>query len=298
MELVLGTTIISSFNYQNRLADIQTKLHAYEQRMGVAKPIDLKISKFGRTPCAQMHKNTIKLPSWFLFKYDDIPVRFRIADASDPRIEDPQFLEEFRTWINDNLRASGLSTLCRPNDQSHLKFLIMLMRDPDLYERSKEFTMSHELAHLFHAEREGEVQIMQAIQEAVSIGGIVAGIALIIVAIALIPIAHVLVILGVSALAMTVAVGGFFGWVNRPQSQGSLSGIEEEKMADLDAAKILGTGDGGVHFFQTRILRNLALRRQGLASVREIDSQGNYLLDTGHPKLSERVEYLRNWRPN
>ncbi len=297
---ILGITTRSnshaSFNYKDRFTEIQTKLRDFENRMGVAKSVDLSIIGFPESPSAKLQKNRIQLPPWFLFKYDDIPPHLRVADVNDPRLTDQIFLNEFATWINSKITESGLTTICRPADFGRLQHIIKMFRNPELFEKSKDFTLGHELAHLAHAQKGNDAKLMNAIHDTASIGGMMAGVFLLFLAVSVVPIVHVTLTVGIAAVAVAITIGGLAVWLNKPDLPPSPSAIEEEKLADLDAAKMLGAVEGGIYFFENELIHNLAIRRSVASQERNIDALGNNLKDKDHPKLSDRVQYLRRWQ--
>ncbi len=296
----LGITTRSNlhipFNYKDRFGEIKAKLRDFENRMGVSNSVDLSIIDFKQSPCAKLQKNRIQLPPWFLFKYDDIPLHLRVTDVNDPRLTDQNFLNEFAAWMNGKITEFGLTSLCRPDDFGRLQATIKMFRNPELFEKSKDFTLGHELAHLAHSQEGQNAKLMQAIHDTASIGGMMAGVFLLFLAVSVLPIVHVTLTVGIAAVAVAITIGGLAVWLNKPELPSSPSAIEEEKLADMDAAKMLGDAEGGIYYFENDLIHNLAIRRGAASRERNIDAHGNNLKDKDHPKLSDRVQYLRSWQ--
>ena len=105
----------ASFNYEKRFSDLQGKLRDFEERIALGKKVNFAIRSFTGSAYARFDRNEIKLPSWCLFKPEDIPPCYRISDVNDPRLDDDVFLNTFGVWITDTLLRAGLKgiKLCR-----------------------------------------------------------------------------------------------------------------------------------------------------------------------------------------
>ncbi len=279
-----------------RFEELKSKIQSLESQMGIKKKVRLEFCEFNKPCQAFLNKNIVKVSTWFLFKPDDIPPKFRITTTDDPRLVDDSFLNELSDWMNGKLREMGLSSLVCPIDHGALQSRIRSMCDPNLYEKSKDFLLAHEVAHLSHAETEGQLIHSHYIQSSLSLLGIVGGVFLLSLAISIIPFVHLTITLTVIAVAVIVSVSSIFGWMNRQALPVPLSSITEEKKADLDAVKALRDANGGIHHFETTRRHYLAVRRHNIASRQVIDDNGNNLKDKEHPPLAERVAYLRQWQ--
>jgi hypothetical protein len=271
-----------------RFEEIKSKIQSLEGQMGVKKRVHLGFCEFNESPCAIFPTNIVKIPAWFLFKYDDIPQRFQIATMDDPRLTDPRFLNEFSDWMNEKLFEAGLSSVVRPIHHGVLQIVIKLMHDPDLYEKSKDFVLGHELAHLDHDQTQ--------LQASLSLLGITGGIFLFSLALAIIPFVQLTISVTVIAVAVIVSISSVLGWMNKGGLPVSLPSVEEEKKCDLDSVKALQDANGGIYWFETYRRHNLAFRRQNSASAQDIDAWGNDLNDKKHPPWTERIAYLREWQ--
>jgi hypothetical protein len=286
----------SSFNLDVRLEEIRSRVRNLKGKMKVEQRVQLALGKFNETPCAFTIAKKIQLPPWFLFKYEDIPMRFRVTSFDDPRLVDQNFLNDLAAWMNEKFHEAGLSSVVRqPADHGILQKVIALMRDRDLYDKSKDFTLAHELAHLNHAQV-AERSLSHNIQESVSVAGIIGGIFLLFLAVSITPFVHLAVTLTVAGIAMTVSIVAILAWLNKTNSPASVSDVVEEKNADMDAIEALQDASGAIHYFETYRQFNLAVRQSSPATQQDIDANGNNLLDKAHPPLTERIAYIRQWQ--
>jgi hypothetical protein len=290
----------TSSNYSNfanlRLQEIQGKIQNLESKMGIEKSTKLEIIEFKKSPCAHHTRqgDTIKLPSWFLLKYEDIPHRFRITNNDDPRLVDINFLNDFAGWINRQFQEAGITSLVRRVDYGVLQSTIKLMRDRDLFEKSKEFTLAHEMAHLNHFQGREKSFNLQNTHLVVSGAGFIGGLLLMVLAASIFPYVTIAVTLVVGGIAATVSIAAIVNMLNQSTPVLNPAAVEEEKLADMDAVEALQEAQGGVYFFETYRSHNLAIRASRQA-ISQIDELGNNLRDTAHPPLTERIAYLRQW---
>jgi hypothetical protein len=287
---------ISNFTKEIRFNEIKSKIKLFEAKMGVEKNVNLALGEFDTTPCAMLQNNMIKLPTWFLFKYEDIPARFRVVNLDDPRIADNNFLNELAGWMNARFQEAGISSVIRPADHGILQTVIKKMRDQNLYEKCKDFTLCHELSHLNHSQIQQRTYYLNGIQEIISVSGVIGGILLLFLAVAIIPFVELTVTLVVSGIATTVSILAILAWLNKAEPTSSPSAIEEEKHADLDAIEALQDASGGIYLFETHRQQNQAIRRSHPTKILYIDEHGNNLKDKNHPPLTERIAYLRQWQ--
>src|SRR5579862_5810098 len=147
---VARTNFSPPFDGPQRVKELEDKVADFKRRMSITSKTDLAFLGFG--DYAVNYKGIIKLPTWYLLKYEDIPSRFLIHDINDSRLSDEHFLQEFSDWINVQLTASGLSSVCRSSKPIDLQRLILLLRDRDLFEKNKDFSIAHELGHIAYYE--------------------------------------------------------------------------------------------------------------------------------------------------
>lgn len=282
----------SQFNYQARFGELQTKVRDYEKKLNILSPVDLSIIKFHKSACAKYGSGrSVNLPSWYLFKPEDIPPRFRITDLNDRRLVSPAFLDEFAGWMNEKIAEMGLTTVCRSVDRGTLQRVVYLLRDPALYEKAKDFVIGHEMAHLAHFQGRG----LERIYQKLSIVGVMVGIFSLILVVSIAPVVHLTITLCTAGIAIAITGGSALAWFNRAGSV-DVSAVEEEKAADLDSAKMLKDASGGIYYFQSTADRQQAVRRSNPLAHTNIDERGNNLKDIEHPPLTERVAYLRQWQ--
>ena len=278
------------FNANVRTRELLSKIQDFGQKMKIPARVRLALGQFHSSPSAALGSYTIKIPTWFLFKYEDIPLRFRITDIDDPRLTDQNYLNDLAGWMNERFREAGLSSVIREADYKTLQTVIKLVRDQNLYEKSKDFVLNHELSHLTNSQIRG--RHLSQMKEAIPIAGIIGGILLLFFAVSIIPFVHLAVTLAVAGISVTITlVGGLIYWVKAHSTQEI---IEEEKSADMDASRILQDATGGIYLFETFRHQNLATRRSD--PTVKIDANGNNLRDKEHPPLTERIAYLKAWQ--
>jgi len=288
----------SNFSHtaQMRLNEIKSKIKNLESKMGVQKSVNLSIGKFGEMACAKLGENTIQLPPWFLFNYEDIPERFRVSNVDDHRLRDPDFLNDLAGWMNEKFQQAGISSVVRRADFGILQATISLVRDRNLYEKSKDFTIAHELAHLNHTQVDESNFYLHRVQETISAGGLISGIFLLVLAVSILPYVPIAVTLVVAGVGVSVSIATLISWLNRSLPSVQKSHVEEEKLADLDAVEALQDAQGGIYYFDSLRIHNLAVRSSNSSAISQVDLQGNNLKDKGHPLLTERIAYLRQWQ--
>jgi len=280
----------ASFNADFRFEEIQSKIRNLEEKMKMPKSVQLELAAFNESPSANLTYNAVKIPTWFLFKYEDIPLRFRITDLDDPRLTDQNYLSCLAEWMNEKFREAGISSVIHTADYVKLQTVIKFMRDQNLYEKSKDFTLGHELSHLNHAQL-GQWSLSH-MKESISLAGIIGGILLLFLALSIIPFVHLAVTLTVGGTAVTMAILGMLAYLKTMISSQSV--IEEEKSADIKSAEVLQDAVGGIYLFETYRHQNLTIRHRD--PTRHIDENGNNLRDKNHPPLTERIAYLKAWQ--
>lgn len=292
--------MVASINFSRisdlRLAEIKSKIQNLENRMGVQNRVEVKLCPFAESPHALLRENVIQLPSWFLFRYDDIPERFRLASVDDPRVTNRDFLNDLAGWINGKLQEAGISHLVRPADYGILQSTIMTMRDRELFEKSKDFILGHELAHLNYTQVEQNKFYSDKVQEAVFGGGLIGGILLMVLSVSLLPYIPIFVSLVAGGIGLALSIGSCVNALKNSSSHSAVTAVAEEKHADLDSADALLDARGGIYRFDTLRIHHLGIRRANPAMRDRIDEHGNYLEDTKHPPLTERIAYLRQWQ--
>ena len=281
------TNFTPPFNGQQRVKELEDKVADFKRRMSITTKTDLAFLGFEDNARANFGKRMIELPTWYLFKHEDIPSRFLIQDINDPRLVDERFLEEFSNWINDKLTEGGLSSIRRSSTPSDIQRLILLLRDRDLFEKTKDFTIGHELGHIAYSK---EKYLWVGVMTAGIIGLTLSLLLAPIIALAM---SSVLAVAG-SAFAITGIAAGIFsaGLYCLPK----LSGLEQEKKADLDSVKMLKDATGGIYNFETHMMFNRRIRLQDSQNESKYDEKGNNLRDKKHPLLSDRVAYLQHWQ--
>lgn len=269
------TSINSSFNFVERVKEIKEKVSDFKKKNSFADRTNLSLIGY-KTAHADCKTKTIALPSWVLLKHEDIPSRFLIDDVNDPRLFNERFLDEFADWINEKLKDSDLF-MGRPDSSTGLlQKLILLLRDPDLFEKSKDFILGHELGHmLYNNERK------------LFLGVITVGIIALCLSLLAIPFVNLAIGLIGATIAIVIVAAGF-------SRLPSLPPIEQEKQADRESFAMLGDVRGGIYYFETELMVNRRLH--SLEESSKFDEKGNHRHYTTHPRLTDRVAYLHAWQ--
>lgn len=266
---------------RERYSDLHARVNQLAKRMQVQHLDDLpvKIVEFRTTPYTK--NSSIYLSPLFLFRVEDIPLQFHVADLNDPRLSNRQFLREFQTWVNNSLRNAGIKSLCRDSDVTALQQALMLMRDPEGFERIKEFAISHELGHIFIKEQSNSHTSKAFLLLVVLALVMIAGGALFVAIgpFALIPL-----------IPLSIGISGCVGYFGMKSMSG---GIEEEIRADRMAFELLQDARGGIDYFIVARTQNLMNRA---VNHHRIDQLGNYRNSKTHPPLTERIAYLQQWQ--
>lgn len=272
------TNFNPTFNGPQRVKELEDKVADFKRRMSITTKTDLGFLGFEDNGSANYGKRMIKLPTWYLLKYEEIPSRFLIHDINDPRLLDERFLEGFSDWINDKLTEGGLSSICRSSKPSDIQRLILLLRDRDLFEKTKDFSIGHELGHIAYSK-----------EKFLWLGAVTVGIVALVLSLLLIPILGLAIGLVGAGIALAITSVGVY---RLPK----LSDNEQEKKADLDAVKMLKDATGGIYNFETHMMFNRRIRLQDSQNESKYDQKGNNLRDKRHPPLSDRVDYLQQWQ--
>lgn len=292
----MNSTCFNPSNSNTRIEEFRSRVLFIENKMGLEKSSQLKIGKFHKSACAYLSKNLVRVPSWFLLKCEDIPAQFRITSMEDPRLCDENFLNSMAYWINEKFDKEGITSIITPASYGALQRVIKLMRSPELYEKSKDFTIAHELAHLNHNQLKLKTFSLHKIQKVISVFGFTGGILLFALSLLIIPVVSAAVTLAMGGIAATVSIGSVALKLNTEKPLLNDS-IMEEKRADLDAVKTLKDAEGAIYLFETYLQQNRAIRQShSFIKNYHIDKNGNNLGDKKHPLLTERVAYLRDWR--
>jgi hypothetical protein len=281
----------SRITYEQRWREVQTKLRTLEEKIGILSPIHFFTGGFHEIPGALNYDRAIRLPSWFLLKPEDIPPDLYIDNLNDARLRNPLFLNRFRDHINIKIIQLGLASICAPADADSLRRLIELLKDPSQFEKAKDFLLAHELAHLFHSQ---EMWRHQEVGRK-AVGGMMTAAVIMLFIVAFCPLIHPVIFLSGYGVVCIITVASVCTCLKLPWKP-TLSAIEQEKEADLDAADTLGDASGGIYWFKNEMVNNLHCRRRFPELARHIDGQGNNTNDKGHPPHSERVAYLSQWQ--
>lgn len=297
----------SSFNLQQRKNKLNERVQYLAGKILPEKTIKLKIEPFnetahqsetithilgGRFPFYEIEKlQNVNLPMHYLFKYEDIPFQFRIKDFNDPRLKDEKFLNSFAQWvnsINQQLKLPNIDT--KKNICAIKKFLTSLCNE-ELFEKAHDFVIAHEISHALDKNRSSFLFLENFRNiERLTFATILAAI-LLIVALAIIPFVNLIIVLSLVGISLVVAGGSISIMVVGTKK---CRGIE--KNCDMNAAKVLNDARGGIYHFENSIRRHLGQLEENPSLP--INPNGDFRLDLVHPRLSERVKYLKKWQSN
>lgn len=293
---IANIPIHASFNYHKRFNEISQKLGLFADKLGIRDKISLAIGQFKSRPTALLTENKIRVPSWFLFRYEDVPAQFRLIHLNDPRINDDAFLSQLASWMNQKIADAGLSAFCQTADKDVLQTFVKLLRDPDKYEECKNFVLGHEMAHHVFKQELEEVLFAQDQCDFWGLSGLILILVLFIVSISFIPLFNAMLTVSSIGLAVTISASIFLHSYLRPTTPAITDRLENEKQADLTAAKTLQSAEGGIYYFESHRLHNLSICNGFAAKSSDYDLLGNAMFDKDHPLLTTRIDYLRSYQ--
>lgn len=283
----VSSTRSSTFSCLSRFHELEQKVGDFQKRLGILDPVLLKISSFHKSPRALSNRQIIKVPSWFLFHYDDIPEQFRIVDCKDPRLLDEAFLHKVAAWMNGKMAQSGFRHSCQSENIGALQNALIHMGDRTLYEKGKDFILGHELTHILQGEMQQNAFRSQILR----------GLLVFLANCALIPFFGAVFSTGIAVFTALTCSAGAIYYFYRSWDPIPFDAIASEKDADLRSVQILGDATGAIHYFQTSLMKNLLLCIHNPELRGEFDEKGNNLADKGHPPLTERIAYLKEYLP-
>lgn len=249
-----------------------------------------------------IHPNLINIeigiPSSYLFKTEDLPSNFLIQDFNDPHLYDEQFLKSFAEGINSLIESANRNQnpdnhfpLIKPpkdhSDFRYLRLFLMLLRDPMLFDKCKEFLIGHELCHALENNQSAFLWLEEGNRITYVAGtGVLGGLAFCGLGLVFSRTLRGLSLAGIGAMlsAATIALTRF-----------GLSKCHEiEKNCDLGAIDALNDASGSIYYFET--IRQLCLAEKARNASLPCDDQGNFLNDPSHPYLTSRIAYCRQWQ--
>lgn len=293
---IANIPIQTSFNYHKRFKEISQKLDLFADELGIRDKISLAIGQFNSRPTALLAENSVQVPFWFLFRYQDVPAQFRLTNINDPRITDDRFLSQLAAWMNQKIVGAGLGAICRPADKEVLQTVLKLLRDPNKYEECKNFVLGHEMAHHAFKQELNEAFLAQDQCDIFGLGGLVLLIVMYVVAVSIIPLVNVSLTFSLIGITVMITSAVFLHAHLRPTIPAIADRLENEKQADLSAARALQNAEGGIYYFESHRLHNLALCNGFVERSIHYDILGNAIYDKDHPPLTTRIDYLRAYQ--
>jgi hypothetical protein len=270
--------------YQVRLNELQTKVQTLGKKIGTNINVKFEITHSLDGPSASSFvSNVIYIPAWFLIKYEDIPAAFRLNHANDPRLTDLHFINQFVSWLNEKFAQMGLSI--RYSKGIDIQELIFFAANRETYDKGKDFVLAHEFAHKLHDRNHFCSHHSNLI---LFLGSQAFAVMVMITSHLAFPAFET-----TSAIASFASI--FFGTGYFFATYQSHC-INEEKLADIDAVKLLEETAGAILYFQNALLFNQMYRARIPSEKQLFDDQGNFLADTYHPLLTERIKYVLQWQ--
>jgi hypothetical protein len=298
---------LPTFELSQRKQELEVKVQKLASQICSGNSVRTRIEHFSSGP-HQFDTNTftcslrypfftkesqpeIGLPSYFLFKSEDIPAQFKIQDINDPRLDDDDFLKNFAEWMNAVNRKYHLPEIDVTRDLYSLKEFLISLRNPDLFEKMKDFLIGHELNHAADENRSVFMALEnQEYTELLTIGVII-GAAILLLSLGLIPFVSLPIVLSLAALGVTMFGASFI-----TLRHGLAKCVEIEEKCDMGAVKTLKDANGGIYHFENSCLTRLNLRKNKSSGFQHIDEKGNNIHDHWHPHSSTRIAYLKQWQ--
>lgn len=139
--------------------DFVKKVKNCQKKMSFPKgtKINIVFSRiiFGTPYASGIASKYVTFPISLILKKKHLPEKFHINGENDPRLNSEKFLNEFYDWALEFLRISPrgiesrakISKLVYSYNPQLSKTLLILINDPEKYEKAKSFIICHELAH-------------------------------------------------------------------------------------------------------------------------------------------------------
>ncbi|MBI2809794.1 MAG: M48 family metalloprotease [Candidatus Melainabacteria bacterium] len=215
-----------------------------------------------------------------MLNYEEIPLEFRNINLNDDKTVELQ-LDKFAKWLTALSEKTGHPLTFERKD---LKLLIWHLRSREVFEKSNDFVIAHEMSHLIEGNMPDQNLILK--------GAKITGIALTVLSLVLIPFVNIGIATALIITALTITILATL--ILRKQMEHAR---QCEKNCDISAAKVLKDIDGGMHTFESERLYTLSLRNLLPSCLKWfLNEQGNNTYDDTHPLLTERIDYLKKWK--
>jgi hypothetical protein len=259
--------------FAQRKTELEEKVQSLSDRIKPPYTPGVRMQRLISFPCFRPETKNVEFPLWYLLKDEDIPDQFRIAHSDDPRLIDPDFIHQFKDWMQ-NLYMQNYEDLPHDwkfyNDRVCRKVLL-LMCNPDLFEKAKEHVIAHEISHV-----NDKPFPLQSLKYAIASMAIL--LVLMMLTIVLAASVNPVFLVGLILVFGILAAQGCWKVEHIKKN---------EKAADLSASMALNDISGPLYYFQNSIAQHKLEKRSRLWEFFD----GGFLW----PSDSERIAYLKEW---
>ncbi|MGE5196176.1 MAG: M48 family metalloprotease [Anaerolineae bacterium] len=271
-----------------KVKEVEKEVRYLAKKMGIENPekVVLKILESTRLQAMSLKmRSEIFLSPLLLANPKELPASLQWKGRHHPRNMScrhyVKHAQKVSRWIKQRFALEKFELT-----EKSLFDMSLFMRNSALAKKARLFLILHELAHLM----QDDIQKNDVEDGPMKIALTINVLALATIFGAAYMFGLGLIFLYVATLGTEIAVSQLYD--SKKQERLQELQREKEKDADIRAVKtcpkIL---KGGVYFFKTRLLYNRHLRK--VDKLDSIDSSGNYLADLNHPKLKDRIKYLK-----
>jgi hypothetical protein len=139
------------------LAEREKKIHDLAKTIGFARPnyIKVVIGNAGSSPAATgtpLLKSVVIMPPEYLLKPEELPEHLKLSKLDAQEITEDQWIKEFEQWLPSHFVTNSIkkakSKFEIDSRRMFMKVWLQLFRNQDVYNKSVEFILGHELAHI------------------------------------------------------------------------------------------------------------------------------------------------------
>ncbi len=303
-------------NFENNKKWLVEQLQGFALKMHIPECPDIKFLKgFASSPTAGIRRNIVYWPKMLSFDYHDIPQEFLEKNFLDCKGNQ----EIIFAWINSQLEEIECKPLCSKSifDQAALhSFLALLSSGSIKYDEGRRFVLGHELSHIAHSTNSRKAFNCNYLRSCLFLVCLSLLVSVIlfknydtsVFVFLYIPIFPVLFTLGLSLCCL------YYSWKSYQLNEHTHSSGSDlqtnEEIADFDAATMLESSQGGIHYFQSRLVRTRHLKDRCLELMKypdldrrefeeiynQYDDEGNDLKTKTHYHLTDRIAKLVQWQ--
>jgi len=289
---------IPTFNLEKqelkeREKELEDKIRGLAAKVGISDPNNLNIqykrsfnleaSAIEASAMGKDNKYYVTISPLYALKYEDFPETWRGVTRPNGEL-----VLEVAEQLDQMSVKRRPKQLLIPVGIEKAAALLHVLSNEDQFEKAKDFVITHELSHIKHYEMKKAASVVIFVFEIIQ------------------------TIIELGRLLISTFIFTPFSYHEADQTSLTLRHVLvddrayaylenreklTEKYADLDAAAVLKTAEGGLHMFNAsqegnKFLRNIQLN---LGNV-TYDEQGNTLKSRTHPSYTERKAYLTDWQ--